>query len=147
MFALLGPLWWLWIVAPFFVAFAYILASKQDERRMRALSSWRKNFGPDVVVADDAGAKGYREAAKPHVARRPVPPREVAQVAGGLAGALRRVADGEILKQYELVPRLAYLAVGAASATESTDYQAVVAKLDEKGPSIRLRPVPVVEGV
>ncbi len=46
----------------------------------------------------------------------------------------------------ELVPKLAYLAARAANATNGSDHQTVVARLDDPAPAFTLRPLPIIEG-
>ena len=57
------------------------------------------------------------------------------------------MGDGRPLGFFELVPRVAFLAIAEASSAESSDYQAVVARLDEKSPTFTIKPTPIVEGV
>jgi hypothetical protein len=50
------------------------------------------------------------------------------------------------MRNFELVPKLAYLAVMSANAQTGSDHQTVSAKLDDAAPSFTVRPLPIVEG-
>ncbi|HVY45756.1 MAG TPA: hypothetical protein VHB21_07745 [Minicystis sp.] len=141
--SVLGPLWWMYLVCPLLAAFVYALASKDDPRRMREVERWRKAFGPPVSTLGEAG---YRERAEVAPAEPRHEPRQVATLPGSLLRALRGVGLGEVLSHYELVPKLAYLSVVGANAEQSSDFQSVVAKLEEKGPRFEVHPIPILEG-
>ncbi|HEY4120629.1 MAG TPA: hypothetical protein VGM56_22345 [Byssovorax sp.] len=133
---LFGPLWWLWIVAPLFTAFVYLLSNRPDDRRAREIARWRKGFGPHLAD-DEAEPDG----------RRRRPPRQAQGLPGPLARGFGKVGDGQPLGFYELLPRVAFLAIAEAGSADSSDYQAVVARLDEKAPTFTVKPTPIVEGV
>jgi hypothetical protein len=144
MLATLGPLWWMWIVTPFFAAFVYILAAKDDPRRMRELDRWRKAFGPHQL--DLVG--GYREKPKATATTVATPPPAVSALPSLLSRALRTFAGGEVLAHYELVPKLAYVSIVGSNSEQSSDFQAVLGKLEnKKGPAFTIHPIPIVEGV
>ncbi len=143
--ALLGPLWWMWMVSPFLAAFLYVLAAKDDPKRMREIERWRKAFGP--LDLDATG--GYRD--KPKAVPAPTattPPPRANALPGLLARGLRAFDGGEILGHFQLVPKLAYLSIVGSNAEQSSDFQAVVGKLEtKKGPAFTVVPIPIVEGI
>jgi hypothetical protein len=143
--ALLGPLWWLWLVSPLLAAFVYVLAAKDDPRRMREVERWRKTFGP--LELDMTG--GYRDKPKAVAATTSAsPPPRTNALPGILSRGLRAFTGGEVLGHYELVPKLAYLSLVASNAELSSDVQAVVAKLEsKKNPAFTVSPIPIVEGI
>jgi hypothetical protein len=70
----------------------------------------------------------------------------VTSLPGPLARVLATTGGGEVIDDFELVPKLAYLAVMGADALQGSDHQTVVAKLDDAGPTFTVRPLPIVEG-
>jgi hypothetical protein len=142
---LLGPLWWMWVTSPFLAAFVYVLAAKDDPKRMREVERWRKTFGP--LELDATG--GYRDKPKTvATATTANPPPRTNALPGLLSRALRGFDGGEILGHYELVPKLAYLSLVGSNAEQASDFQAVVGKLEsKKGPAFNVSPIPIVEGI
>lgn len=137
---------WMWYVGPALVALIYLLTGWRDRRRDAEIERWRVTMGP----------RG--KATK----RVPAPPSNLLRMSF-LAGG------GQSVAHFELQPKLAYLSVMAANATNASDHLTVSGKLDvpsyaadktEPGyrdagtearityklPSFTVRPLPIVEG-
>ena len=68
-----------------------------------------------------------------------------------LPGPLMRMVDaaggGEPLAYFELVPKIAYLALMGADALNGSDHHTVVCKLEDPAPTVTAHPLPILEGV
>lgn len=116
-------MWWLWFIGPIGVVVLYVLtgfANDDREQRERAASSWRKGPG--------GGAK---------IVRR-LPPE--------LAIALDDAGGGRAFTNYELFPKIAYLALMGSDAVAASDHQTIVGSLDGDPPSFVVRPLPILDG-
>ena len=145
-FALTEGQWIHWISGPLTVALIIFGTTSTNERMWREIGSWRRKagnpprVGETVATKKKRGATSYRDAPRGQTPRRVPPP--PAAIHGMLAELGGKIAD-----VYELVPGTAYLAVGTADPLSASEYQTVVCLLDEKAPPMRVRPLPIVEGV
>lgn len=144
---------WLWIGGPILIAIVYFITSQLDsgkKKRLREAEIWRQSITPENSPTKRDNKKGapYRpDPAKSEPLTKRVGPPRVASIPASLHGALSAVGGGEAIAHYELVRGLAYLSLMQASATAGSDYQAVTAKLEERGPLLSVRPLPLVDGV
>lgn len=135
---------WLWFAGPLLTALVYVLTGWRDKRREVELERWKKQMGRGVKVKrEDAAYRSGKEVKTP-VAKPG--PRSVSSMPGPLSRVLATTGGGVPVGYFELVPKLAYLAVMGADATQGSDHQTVVAKLDEPSPTFTVRPLPIVEG-
>jgi hypothetical protein len=111
---------WLWFFGPLVTGLVYVLTGLRDKRRDAEVDRWQKQMS--------------------------TPPRRMTSLPGPLARALATTGGGEAIGYFELVPRLAYLAVMGADAMQGSDHQTVLAKLDEPSPTFTVRPLPIIEG-
>jgi hypothetical protein len=133
---------WLWWVGPLVAGLVYVLTAFRDKRREAEIERWRAQMGPGAVVKkESAGYRGGKDLTAPGPGAKRV---------GSLPGPLHRILEttggGLRLGYFELVPKLAYLAVMSADATQGSDHQTIVAKLEEPSPSFTVRPLPIIEG-
>jgi hypothetical protein len=132
-------MWWLWIVGPFVAALVYLLTDWRDRRREVEVERWRAAWGgreePVGGYRDTKKAKGKAPGAK-----------RVTSMPGPLARMLLSSGGGARLDYFELVPKLAYLASMGGDAMNASDHVTVVAKLDEAGPMLTARPLPILDG-
>lgn len=141
-------MWWLWIAGPVLAALVFVLTDWRDKRRDDALERWRASFGPHKDPAVVQEAAGYREAAKKKVVDAPPGPgaKRVTAIPGALARLLVTAGGGQRVASFELVPKLAYLAVMHADLIAGSDHQTIVAKLDEAAPTFTVRPIALLDG-
>jgi hypothetical protein len=133
-------MWWLWIAGPIAVACIYLLTGAPDKHRAREVELWRASWGPErVPVPPKKGKKGASAPVQSGARRVPGLPADLARLAIG-GGA------GEPIGIFELVPRIAFLAVYGPSATAGSDVQMVLGKLASPAPPFTARPVPIVDG-
>jgi hypothetical protein len=132
---------WMWIVGPCLVAFVYVLAAKENTRRLREIEIWRKAMA-DVAQPARSSGKAGKDAKS-----RKKGPKRLPSLPGQLARALDALGGGELMGHYELVPKIAYLSILGSNYAVASDYQSVVAKLEAKAPAFQLRPVPMIDGV
>lgn len=112
---------WLWYVSAAVVVLIYVLTGlpgRHERRRDRELARWR-----DMMQG-------------PRLARLP----------RDMAGVLQELGGGQEIATYELHEKLAYVAVIGPDMQNGSEYQAVVAKLEEPAPSLRVRPLPIIDG-
>lgn len=114
---------WLWILGPLVAALVFVLTDWRDKRREIEIERWRGR-------KQGAGAG----------------PKSVTSLPGPLARMLLAAGGGKRIAQYELVSKLAYLALLGGDATAGSDHQTVVAKLDEAAPTLTVRPLPILDG-
>ncbi len=141
-------MWWLWIAGPLVAALVFVLTDWRDKRRDVELERWRASFGPhrDPTVLREPS--GYRDAGKKVAIEAPSGPgaKRVTALPGSLARMLRAAGGGERVSTFELVPKLAYLAVMHADLVSGSDHQTIVAKLDESAPTFTTRPIALLDG-
>lgn len=136
-------MWWLWIVGPMAMAVLYLVTDWRDKRREAEVEQWRLGLGAPPPTAAPTKA-GYRDGKQ--VKQLPAGAKKVAGLPGPLARILLAAGGGERVGYFELVPKLAYLAVMGGNATSGSDHQTVVARLDEQAPTFMVRPLPILEG-
>jgi hypothetical protein len=132
----------LWIAGPVLAALVFVLTDWRDKRREAELEKWRSQFGPEPEV-DRVG--GYRDPVKKET-KGPRGAKRVSALPGSLGRMLLAAGGGKRLATFELVPKLAYLAVMHADAMSGSDHQTIVAKLDETAPTLMVRPLALLDG-
>jgi hypothetical protein len=152
---------WLWIGAPLILLLTYFVTSwtsgEERKKRLREADIWRASVGAAPAAPREDNKKGapYRpdpakkdEPAKPKKkpAKNAGPPRAAALPAG-LHAALVGAGGGDPIVHYELVSGLAYLSLLDSNATAGSDCTTVTAKLEERGPTMTVHPLPIVDGV
>jgi hypothetical protein len=135
-------MWWLWIVGPMAMALLYLATDWRDKRREGEVEQWRLGMGPRPAAKKKKA--GYRDGKQTTPA--PVGAKKVTTLPGPLARILLAAGGGERVGYFELVPKLAYLAVMGGDATSGSDHQTVIARLDEQAPTFMVRPLPIIEG-
>lgn len=70
----------------------------------------------------------------------------VRSLPGELARAIAEVTDGDLQRHFVFHKGVAYLSVARSNAVEASDSLHFVMKLEEPGPTMTVRPVPVVDG-
>lgn len=146
---------WLWIGGPLLLILVYFLttrSTKERLKRLREVEIWRASIEPVPARADNKSGAPYRpdpakKAQPPKKKKKDAGPPRVQAVPVGLHGALFAVGGGDPIAHYALVADLAYLSLMEANLTAGSDYQAVIAKLEEVGPQFTVRPLPLVDGV
>jgi hypothetical protein len=73
-------------------------------------------------------------------------PKRLTSLPGSLARAFDALGGGDLHGHYELVPKIAYLSIVSSNGVMGSDYQSVVAKLEEKTAGFVVRPLPIVDG-
>jgi hypothetical protein len=139
-------MWWLAFVGPVVVVIVYVLTGGRDRRREAEVERWRRRWSSTVrEVKRERSA--YRSGKEVAVEKASGPgARRVSSLPGPLARMLENTGGGQRLDGFELVPKLAYLAVMGSDPTQGSDHVTVLAKLDEAGPTFTVRPLPIVEG-
>lgn len=122
-------MWWLWIAGPLLVALLFVATDWRDKRREVELARWRRGMG-----------------ARAHKVKAPGGPKSVATLPSTLRRILVAAGGGERVDAFELVPRLAYLAIMGGNLENGSDHQTVVAKLDEPAPTFCVRPLATLDG-
>lgn len=134
---------WIWILGPLVVALVFLLTDWRDERREAEIKRWLEAMKVPPELRKEAD--GYRAVKEVAHAGKPAP-KSVASLPGPLARMLLAAGGGQRLGFYELVSKLAYLAVMGADQTAGSEHQTIVGKLDEAAPTFTVRPVPVLDG-
>ena len=145
---------WLWVGGPVLVLITYFLtmrSSAERRRRLREAEIWSSSVGPERVTAeeDNKGGAPFRPdpTKKKATKKRSSGPKRVTSMPGVLERGVLLAAGGERIVTYELAKDLAYLVLSEANATASSNAQTVVAKLEDAGPTLSVRPLPLVDGV
>lgn len=134
---------WLWIVGPMVVALVFLLTDWKDDRRDAEIERWREAM--KVPPGSRKETAGYRDVKQVPVAGVPAP-KAVTSLPGSLARMVLAAGGGRRLGFYELVSKLAYVAVMGGDATAGSDHQTIIAKLDESAPTFTARPLPILDG-
>ncbi len=147
---------WLWIGAPLLVLLTYYLTTRgNDERkkRLRELDIWRASVVPGEPSApkDPHPYRPTNKGEKPKTEPKKVlsdglGPPLVPTVPAVLKDALLKAFGGKPVGHCELVSGLAYLSLVEADGFSGSDYQSVSGRLEEKGPTFTVRPLPRVDG-
>src|SRR6185312_221902 len=140
---------WLWYAVPFGLSVIFALTIGRSPRFGAEIERWRKRMGridwsEGAVDASQGyrGAKGNKGKGEP----KRKGPRRVTAPPSQLTRMLETTGGGDVFGYYELVPKLAYLAVMTANAFQGSDHMTILARLDEPSPSFTARPLPIVEG-
>lgn len=144
---------WLWVAGPLMLLLLYYMimrgGSAERRRRLREASIWRASIADPRATQDNREGAPYRPDPKKETAKgKPAdagPPR-VGHIPPALRGALDEAGGGEVVAHYELVADLAYLSLMEANGVAGSDHQTVTAKLEEHGPSLIVRPLPIIDG-
>ncbi|APR84809.1 Hypothetical protein A7982_10158 [Minicystis rosea] len=110
---------WIWIIGPVVVALLFVLTDRRDKRRDAEIERWRTRMGS---------------------------PKSVNSLGGPYMRMLLAAGAGQRVGYYELVPKIAYLALLGGDAVAGSDQHTVVAKLDESAPTFTVRPLPILDG-
>ena len=110
---------WIWIIGPVVVALVFVLTDKRDKRRDAEIERWRARMGS---------------------------PKSVNTLGGPFMRMILAAGAGQRIGYYELVPKLAYLALLGGDAVAGSDHHTMVGKLDESAPSFTVRPLPILDG-
>ena len=148
---------WLWYVGPVLVVLVYLWSAlwptRRDRWRKAELRRWVDDFlgslpkaRPDENASGERGGP-YRAAAERSSAGRDAyAERAVVRLPQAFHALVEQAGAGDVVGNVELVPKLAYLALRAANLSSGSHHQTVVAKLAKAGPSVVVRPLPIVEG-
>lgn len=137
--------WWLWLVGPLVVVLVYVLTGRPDRRLAAEIERWRVQRARDArqVKREGSAYRSGREVAVDPDAG----PRRVTSLPGPLARVLSATGGGERVAVFELVPKLAYLAFMGADLAQGSNHVTLLAKLDEPGPTLTVRPfLPIMDG-
>lgn len=135
---------WLWYVAPVALIIVYYLTGlpgARERERDAELARWRDRMTPKRVVKTREGYRGTKES-KTELEG----PRMVSSLPGDLQRLIPDLGGGQAIAYYELQHKLAYVAIMGPDALNGSEYQAVLMKLQKRGPNFRVRPLPIVEG-
>ncbi len=146
---------WLWVGGPLIVLITYFLTMRspaERRRRLREAEIWRGSIGPERLhaSADNKGDAPFRS--DPSKKKTPAKvkdagPRRVATLPAVLQRAALLAGGGELIAHYELAKDIAYLSLVEANGTAGSNCQTVSGKLEEAGPALVVRPLPLVDGV
>ncbi|MGK4008094.1 hypothetical protein WMF31_36085 [Sorangium sp. So ce1036] len=135
---------WLWYAGPLAVLVVWFLTglrTRHEARRDREIARWRALMLPGTAPRPSEGRRGSRKATAEDTGPRPV---------RGLPSSLRQMlaetGGGEVIARYELVPKLAYVAIVGPDAKNGSEYQVVLVKLPEAGPEVTVCPLPILDG-
>lgn len=147
---------WLWYVAPFATLVVWFLTGlpgRHEARRDREIARWRALMVPETVERKPVG---YREHAKSKKstdkkstdksADKKPGPRQVTSLPGPLFRVVPELGGGVPLGYYELIEKLAYVAIMGPNLTNGSEYQVVLAKLARPAPWLMACPLPIVDG-
>ncbi|WP_437689666.1 hypothetical protein [Sorangium sp. So ce176] len=133
---------WLWYVGPLALLVVWYLTGlrgRHESRRDAELVRWRALMTPKPA-ARRSGAHGRKTTAE--VAG----PRPVRSAPSSLERMLQETGGGSVIARYELVPKLAFVAVVGPDAKNGSEYQVVLAKLAKPAPRLTVCPLPIVDG-
>ncbi len=140
----------LWVTAPAAVLLAWIVTSTDDRKLAEEMEAWRKRSGKRKarVVFE-----GYRTPAvvrtpdRRDLARKQLGPepdggkaKKVVSPPWELSSMVEAAGGGRQVGVYQLLPKLAYVIAVEADAMSSSDFIAVVARLEAKRSEITVRP-------
>ena len=135
---------WLAYVAPVAVLFVWFLTGfpgPHERRRARELARWRDLMTPKQVQRKQ---EGYRATKETEVALGG--PRPVTAFPGDLNRMIPEIGGSVSVARYELIEKLAYVAVMGPDLVSGSEYQAVLARLERPGPVFTVRPLPIIDG-
>ncbi|AUX38678.1 hypothetical protein SOCE26_000560 [Sorangium cellulosum] len=137
---------WLWYVGPFAVLVVWFLTglrTRHESRRDAELVRWRALMIPQREAHEPAGYRG-RKTRK--TTAEIAGPRPVRAMPPSFERTLEATGGGVVLARYELVAKLAYVAVVGPSAKNGSEYQVVLAKLEQAAPPLTVCPLPILDG-
>ncbi|WP_437756078.1 hypothetical protein [Sorangium sp. So ce1389] len=135
---------WLWYVGPFALLVVWFLTglrTRHEARRDGELVRWRALMTPKATARRPGG---YRDSRK--TSAEIVGPRPVRSAPSSLERMLHETGGGAVIARYELVPKLAYVAVVGPDAKNGSEYQVVLAKLAKAAPRLTVCPLPILDG-
>ncbi|XXY44736.1 hypothetical protein WME91_32505 [Sorangium sp. So ce269] len=135
---------WLWYVGPIALLVVWFLTglrTRHEARRDGELVRWRALMTPKATVRRPGG---YRDSRK--TSAEIVGPRPVRSAPSSLERMLHETGGGTVIARYELVPKLAYVAVVGPDAKNGSEYQVVLAKLAKAAPRLTVCPLPILDG-
>ncbi|WP_437780605.1 hypothetical protein [Sorangium sp. So ce1097] len=135
---------WLWYVGPLALLVVWYLTGlrgRHESRRDAELVRWRALMTPQPAARRPA-AKGGGRKTTAEVAG----PRPVRSMPSSLERTLQETGGGAVVARYELVPKLAYVAVVGPDAKNGSEYQVVLAKLAKPAPRLTACPLPILDG-
>jgi hypothetical protein len=110
----------------------------KDRRRSVEIEAWRRSVGPQPTTTKKGKKKG--KDAPPAGAKL------VGSIPSPMSAALTEVAGGQRVGYYELVSKLAYLAVLESDLGDASDSATVICKVAQPGVTFVARPLPIVDG-
>ncbi|WP_437998662.1 hypothetical protein WMF26_00325 [Sorangium sp. So ce185] len=135
---------WLWYVGPLALLVVWYLTGlrgRHEARRDAELVRWRVLMTPKAASRRSGAQRDSRKTVADIDGPRPV---------RSMPGSLERMLDdaggGAVVARYELVPKLAYVAVAGPDAKNGSEYQVVVAKLAKPAPRLTVCPLPIIDG-
>ncbi|HTN89783.1 MAG TPA: hypothetical protein VL242_39180 [Sorangium sp.] len=135
---------WLWYVGPLALLVVWFLTglrTRHEARRDGELVRWRALMTPKATVRRPGG---YRDSRK--TSAEIVGPRPVRSAPSSLERMLQETGGGAVIARFELVPKLAYVAVVGPDAKNGSEYQVVLAKLAKAAPRLTVCPLPLLDG-
>ncbi|WP_441289432.1 hypothetical protein ACSRUE_01285 [Sorangium sp. KYC3313] len=135
---------WLWYVGPLALLVVWFLTGfrgRHEARRDRELARWRALMTPEAAPGRSGAKPGGRKAGDGGDGPRPV-----RSLPSSLQHTLQETGGGAVLARYELVPKLAYVAVVGPDAKNGSEYQVVLTKLAKAAPRLTVCPLPIVDG-
>ncbi|WP_437714990.1 hypothetical protein WMF45_00395 [Sorangium sp. So ce448] len=135
---------WLWYVGPLALLVVWFLTGlrgRHEARRDRELARWRALMTPEAAPSRPGAKPGGRKAGAGGEGPRPV-----RSLPSSLEHTLQETGGGAVLARYELVPKLAYVAVVGPDAKNGSEYQVVLTKLAKAAPRLTVCPLPIVDG-
>ncbi|WP_437676503.1 hypothetical protein [Sorangium sp. So ce131] len=137
---------WLWYVGPFAVLFVWYLTglrTRHESRRDAELVRWRALMIPQ---REEHEPSGYRGRKTRKTTAEIAGPRPVRAMPPSFERALDATGGGAVIARYELVAKLAYVAIVGPSAKNGSEYQVVVTKLEKAAPQLTVCPLPILDG-
>ena len=130
-------MWWLWIVGPVAVGLIFMLTGQVDQRVLQEIEAWREQLGA-------RREKLQKKSSKKKKTKDPRP-KAVGSLPRDFARLIEMIGEGRVVGQYELAPKVAYARFVTSDAEGSSDYQCVVVRLAEPGPTFTARPLPLYD--
>ncbi|WP_437734328.1 hypothetical protein [Sorangium sp. So ce1335] len=135
---------WLWYVGPLALLVVWYLTGlrgRHESRRGAELVRWRALMTPQASSRRPAAQGGGRKTTAEVAGPRPV-----RSMPSSFERMLQETGGGTVIARYELVPKLAHVAVVGPDAKNGSEYQVVVAKLAKPAPRLTVCPLPILDG-
>ena len=153
-------MWWLWIVGPIAGLVIFVLTEpwfrsavlgRTNVRFTREIEAWRAAMGARRAAekrdkdntAYRTKAEAPRKKKKKDKTARDLQPKRVQLMPAGFYKILEGVGEGATLGHYELVKDVAYVVAMEGSIGSTSDHQTVLLRLDDPGPRMTVRPLPL----